>query len=282
MRAMLDGERQLFPHGDRADYFAGTVPSTDPARPHQVVVTVLGDAGNPHAATALTNMIRSYPSVGAALMVGIAAGVPRPADPERHVRLGDIVVATLGVVGYDTMTDRPAGGMPWLTCPSPSSLLARRAVMLQANEALGSRPWEDLITAAASRLPAFARPPENSDLCYADDKAAEPIPHPDGSLSGHRPGWPKVHHGRIASAERSLRNAETRDRVAAEHDVLAIDMEGKGIGSAGLASGIDWLVIRGISDYGDTHATKQWRKYAALAAAAYARALLSECPPAVG
>ena len=279
MLAMIDGERRRFADHDRADYVSGTIPSTDPARPHGVVATVIGDAGTDPAAASLTHLIRSFPSVGCVLMVGIAAGVPQPNRPERHVRLGDVVVGTLGVVGYDTVTDRPGGRVPWLTCPSASSLLVRRVTMLQAGEALGSRPWEDLIAAAAGRLPAFARPPESSDLLYASDEATEPIPHPGAAATEHRAGWPKIHYGRIGSANRSLRNARARDEIADEHDVLAIEMEGRGIGSAGLAGGVEWLVIRGISDYGDTHATRLWRRYAALAAAGYARALLAECPP---
>ena len=49
-------------------------------------------------------------------------------------------------------------------------------------------------------------------------------------------------------------------------------MEGKGIGNSGFYEGAEWFTIRGISDYGDRHVTPLWRKYASLAAAAYADA----------
>jgi hypothetical protein len=88
-----------------------------------------------------------------------------------------------------------------------------------------------------------------------------------------------VHYGRIGSGDRSLRNASKRDEIAAAHDVLAIEMEGKGVGNAGFSAGVEWFVIRGVSDYGDGHVSRRWRKYASLAAAAYTRALLAECPP---
>ncbi len=91
----------------------------------------------------------------------------------------------------------------------------------------------------------------------------------------------------IASGDRSLRSARSRDEIAAgrgrllaDRDVLAIEMEGKGVGNSGFSAGLEWFVIRGISDYGDHHADRSWRKYASLVAAAYARALLAECPPA--
>jgi hypothetical protein len=38
------------------------------------------------------------------------------------------------------------------------------------------------------------------------------------------------------------------------------------------------LVIRGICDYADTHKNKEWKLYAAAAAAAYAKELLNTIP----
>jgi nucleoside phosphorylase len=48
------------------------------------------------------------------------------------------------------------------------------------------------------------------------------------------------------------------------------------------AAGLDnipSLTIRGISDYCDTHKNDDWHQYAALAAAAYAKELLSVIQP---
>jgi nucleoside phosphorylase len=50
-------------------------------------------------------------------------------------------------------------------------------------------------------------------------------------------------------------------------------------GRAGFLNGLEWYVVRGISDYGDSRTTALWRSYAAFAAAAFARALLGECDP---
>jgi nucleoside phosphorylase len=91
-------------------------------------------------------------------------------------------------------------------------------------------------------------------------------------------GWPKVHHGLIGSADRSLRSARVRDALAADQ-LIAFEMEGKGIGSAGFAGGLEWFVVRGVSDYGDAGTDKRWRGYASIVAAAYVRALLAECAP---
>ena len=79
----------------------------------------------------------------------------------------------------------------------PIRLLERRANLLQANEAVGLRPWELMLARSARYLPAFSRPPQGSDVLYSSDNSHEQVSHPDPGLTGHRPGRPKVHYGRI-------------------------------------------------------------------------------------
>ena len=278
MRSFIDNPRRASVEGDRADYVTGTMPGADRGRVHPVALTMLGETGNDAAASACTNLLRSYRSVRCLLMVGIAAGVPDPARPERHVRLGDIVVARRGIVQYDSVLENDDGPAPRRTFPPPSPLLERRARLLQASEMTGDRPWEDLLAAQARLFPRFGRPPESTDVMYSPDGSGNQVPHPDLELSGHRPGQPKVHSGLIASGDRSLRCARKRDEIAAAHGVLAIETEGKGIGNTGFYEGAEWFTVRGISDYGDRHVTRTWRGYASMAAAAYVRALLAITP----
>ena len=61
--------------------------------------------------------------------------------------------------------------------------------------------------------------------------------------------------------------------MAATRGVLCFEME-----AAGLMNDFPCLVIRGISNYSDTHANAEWNGYAALAAAAYAKELLKVMP----
>ena len=277
MRSFIDDPRRANVEGDRADYLIGTMPSADPRLPHAVALTMLGETGNDAAASACTNLLRSYPSVHCLLMAGIAAGVPDPGQPERHVRLGDIVVGW-DIAEYDSVREHDDGPVSRRAFPPPSSLLQRRARLLEADEMAGDRPWEDLLTAQIRIFPRFARPPESADVLYPSDGCDCPLQHPDPALTGHRAGQPKVHTGRIASGDRSLRSARKRDEIAACHDVLAIEMEGKGIGNTGFYEGVEWFTVRGISDYGDRHVTPAWRCYASMAAAAYVRALLAVTP----
>jgi nucleoside phosphorylase/bifunctional DNase/RNase len=282
MRSFLGGWRRVSVPGDRADYFVGTLASFDQDQPHRVVLTMLGETGNDAAANACTNLLRSFPSVRCVLMVGIAAGVPNPGRPERHVRLGDIVVARWGIVEYDSVRDDDAGPVPRRSFPPPSPLLERRAKLLEADENIGIWRLDEVLTAKARLLPGYERPAEATDVLYASDDSPERIPHPPTTLTGHRPGQPKVHCGLIASGDRSLRSASKRDSIAATLGVLAIEMEGKGIGNSGFYEGVEWFTIRGISDYGDCHVTPLWRKYASLAATAYATVLLGQTPPLSG
>ncbi|KAF4428575.1 hypothetical protein CFRS1_v007336 [Colletotrichum fructicola] len=65
---------------------------------HDVVISCLptGCYGTINAATVISNLKRSFPSIRAGLMVGIGGGVPSKAD----LRLGDVVVGTR-VMQYD-------------------------------------------------------------------------------------------------------------------------------------------------------------------------------------
>jgi nucleoside phosphorylase len=52
-------------------------------------------------------------------------------------------------------------------------------------------------------------------------------------------------------------------------------MEGSGIADAAWQAGQQYIVIRGICDYCGPNKTDKWQAYAAVVAAAYARALIS-------
>lgn len=281
MRALLGESAQARVYGDRADYVMGSLPSLDVRQPHQVVLTLSADKGTHAAADACKSMMTSFASVNVVVMVGIAAGVPSPESPSRHVRLGDIVAATGGIVDYRDVVQRAEGDELRQPFPRPSALLSRADRMLQAGEYAGTRPWERLLEEATARsgLDGFGRPPQETDVLRDSSGHDRIVPHPDPSITEHRPGWPKVHRGKIGSADVSMRSARERDELAARHGLLAIEMEGAGVGSSGFLNGLEWFMVRGVSDYADEHIGKRWRPYASLAAAAYTRSLLAAAPP---
>ena len=71
-----------------------------------------------------------------------------------------------------------------------------------------------------------------------------------------------------------MKDALVRDDLADVKDVLCFDME-----AAGLMNHFPCLVIRGICDYADSHKSKEWQGYAAMAAAAYTKDHLKRIAP---
>ncbi|GLA66471.1 hypothetical protein AtubIFM54640_009049 [Aspergillus tubingensis] len=84
------------PVSDKNTYTLGSIP------PHNIVLTCLPTMGTTSAASAVTSLLHTFPSIRFALLVGVAGGVPR-----NGVRLGDVVVSVPvsggygGVVGWD-------------------------------------------------------------------------------------------------------------------------------------------------------------------------------------
>jgi nucleoside phosphorylase len=277
MRCLFDDATDGYVPTDPARYTTGVLPGLDSQPSHAVVLTMLGATATDAAADGCANMIRSFPSIRVVIMVGIAAGIPHVNRPELHVRLGDIVAATEGIVEYDHVSVGRDGTRLRTGFPLPSALLVRSANILKSEELRDQRPWEQWLDTSRPGLSGYARPNERTDIVY--DVAGYPLDHPRRDRSGHRKGFPKVHHGLIGSADRSLCDAATRDQLAARHRLIAMEMEGAAIGTSSTLSGRGWFVVRGVSDYGDSQRNGLWRKYASLAAAAYVRSLLAASLP---
>ncbi|KAL5340246.1 ankyrin repeat-containing domain protein [Aspergillus crustosus] len=87
-------------------------------------------------------------------------------------------------------------------------------------------------------------------------------------------GTTKIHYGIIASGNQLIKDAVIRDKLSREKDILCFEME-----AAGLMNHFPCAIIRGISDYSDSHKNDRWQKYAALTAALYTKDLLSKLSP---
>ncbi|GKZ16504.1 hypothetical protein AbraIFM66951_000268 [Aspergillus brasiliensis] len=88
-----------------------------------------------------------------------------------------------------------------------------------------------------------------------------------------------VHYGLIASGNWAVRDAKARDALNKrfEGQLLCIETGG----AAGVMNEVPSLVICGISDYADASANDDWQAYAATVAAAYAKELLGFLHPCV-
>jgi nucleoside phosphorylase len=71
-----------------------------------------------------------------------------------------------------------------------------------------------------------------------------------------------------------IKDAKVRDQLGQELNAVCVEME-----AAGLMNNFPCIVVRGICDYADSHKNDTWQKYAAAAAAAYAKWFLAQVPP---
>lgn len=80
---------------------------------------------------------------------------------------------------------------------------------------------------------------------------------------------PQVFVGRVGSGDTVMKSGLDRDRIAAEHSLIAFEMEG-----AGVWDEIPCIIIKAVCDYADSHKNKKWQDYAAATAASTMKALL--------
>ena len=279
VRVMLDCCQAVFPEGDPNQYVIGDMPALNGV--HRVVLTLLPKTGNNPASGSCSDLLRSFPSIQDVLMVGIAGGIPRPDDADKHVRLGDLVISeTGGIVQYDNLKLSSDNVEVRDNSAQPSAFLGRYVRSLEAGRIAGGYPWEAHFDRAA-HLENASRPDESTDRLFAPSDQSRELPHPFDPYRAKRSGMPKIHYGRIGSANILMKDPVKRDAVARQHGVRAIEMEGSGIADAAWSYGRNYLIIRGICDYCDTHKNDLWQGYAAVVAAAYAReALLAIIPAA--
>jgi nucleoside phosphorylase len=89
----------------------------------------------------------------------------------------------------------------------------------------------------------------------------------------HDPTIPVIHYGLIASGNQVMKDGALREKCREELGILCFEME-----AAGLMDSFPCLVIRGISNYSDSHMNDRWKMYAAATAATYAKELLVTMP----
>jgi nucleoside phosphorylase len=273
-QAMLDDVHETLPiHADdRNTYVLGDI------NRHNIVIACLpeGQYGTNNAAIVMTNMKRTFPAIRACLMVGIGGGVPSKAD----IRLGDIVVGTR-VMQCDLGKTLVNGQLHRTAIPRiPHQLLGTAVSTVRSKHELGPSRVLSILQQKLEGQPSYCRPISPDRLFHATydheslTGSCDGCDHSKLVPRGRRMSAEvKIHYGAIASGNQVMRDGKTRDIIARQLDVICFEME-----SAGLMDILPCLPIRGICDYSDSHKSKEWQRYAAATAAAYARELLEELP----
>jgi nucleoside phosphorylase len=281
VRYMLDEEHQRLPTllGDSNRYIFGQLSG------HNIVLAWLpGIQGKSAAAVVATNLDRTFPHIKWRFLTGIGGGVPEAHD----IRLGDVVVSMPhgqygGVVQYDLGKDTDGGFTLKGFLSAPPREVINAVCEMKSDHRIKNNQVEYFISAMLEKgngLDEYRRPPNTLDVLFATDS-----PHVSGRKTCERcdrerilerqprkDSTSKIHYGLVASGDRVMRSAVKRDLEVQNlgDDVLCFEME-----AAGLATESPYMVIRGISDYADSHKNDAWQLYAAAAAAACTKELLT-------
>ena len=260
---------------------------------HKVVLTCLISAGTNQAGSAASHMYDTFPNLRFTLMIGIGGGIPHPSTGE-DVRLGDVVVsmpsgAYGGVIQYDAGKFLQNKGFQIKgVLPSPPVHLQKIVKFLQARYEGKDDSIRKHVEEMLRKNPQYSeegtdyrRPDKAHDKLFNaeytherdDDTCANCDENELVSRADRPKDKPIIHYGNIASGSGVVRDALKRDQLGNDYGALCVEME-----AAGLMGEFDCLVIRGICDYSDSHKNKEWQRYAAAVAAAYAKELLGEVP----
>ncbi|KAK5998902.1 hypothetical protein PT974_01286 [Cladobotryum mycophilum] len=83
---------------------------------------------------------------------------------------------------------------------------------------------------------------------------------------------PHIRFGTIASGDQFMRSGEDRDYIAKQEGIVAFEMEGAGVWDV-----FPCIIVKGVSNYADSHRSNSiWKAYAAAAAATCAVSLLEQ------
>ncbi|KAL7897410.1 nucleoside phosphorylase domain-containing protein [Trichoderma sp. TUCIM 5745] len=233
--------------------------------------------GTASTATVAAQMISSFPNIRLGIMVGIGSGIPQ------KVQLGDVVISTPvndqpGVLQWDMDIAEDKGFI------QTGSLNPQGKPLLESLAKLEAEQTETYITAMKylRQVPkGYFQTPQPKDIAY--DSSYQHIGGDNCSQCNEEMAMKrdlksqeryKLQFGLVASGNQVIKSAEQRDKLYRQfEDILCIETE-----LAGLMNDFSCIVVRGISDYADSHKTIAWQEYAAAAAAVYAKIFLEILP----
>lgn len=293
-------------HGDPNAYTNGRIGK------YHVVLAHMPGMGKGIASSVATSFNASYNNIRLALLVGICGGVPRKEDGG-EIFLGDVLVSD-GLVQYDLGKRFPDRFFRKNTLAEslgrPNQEI--RATLNKEGGGRGKCRWEkrlasylDVVQNTLSMQKAgypgtkedFLFPSnyrykhhelETCSLFHSCQARGDRVCYEalqmhcqalkcDQTISGARTRNsckieyppPAVHIGHIAPGDTVLLSGHDRDEISAKENIIGFEMEG-----AGVWDSIPCIVIKGVSDYADSHKSKRWQDYASAAAASCMKAFL--------
>ena len=233
-------------HDSGVIYFEAKIYSQLHDRELTLIVTCIGEASQAAASARATRVIADY---GPALiiLVGIAAGM------RDKMRIGDVIVPRT-VADFRVTEVRADGSVarPVITdCTTPVK-------QMMANYELNKREYHER---CRTLFGPPIRPPAGKEAEYEK----------------HVTFTPKVADNAIATADNLLRSPTAFDPFIAIHpSIRAAEMEAGGLITAcnGHHPPSVWMVVRGISDFGDEFKDDEFHRLASCAAAMWVKCFL--------
>ncbi|KXH40958.1 hypothetical protein CSAL01_07868 [Colletotrichum salicis] len=254
---------------------------------HNVVIGTfpLGQEYGIASAAALASQMKVlFPKLWFTLLVGVVAGLP---SLKRDIRLGDVLVALpdgevpaivpygLGKETSEGLNLLRGGRSQNQTQTIVGSAVGRIKVSDPEGHINGflSRNILDHFKAMEDKRHSngdFKDPGQPQDELIGTNTTGDRVVVPREPRP-HNTARTRVWYGPLGSSDKLMKNAEKRDALRDQYNIIVLDMEAAGIMNR-LAVG----VIRGVCDYGDEQKKKEWQPHAAAMAAAYAIEVLKE------
>lgn len=233
--------------GSGTNVWSGSIKSTRAGRSFSVVMACVGGAGNADAASATTELLMSY-APRFAVLVGIAAGL------RDKLKIGNVVLSER-VVAYEGAAQEPDRDSPRPDIIRPDHSVEQDIAAYLAS--YRERRYRALFRAKVERT--WPSPTSAQSSEYAE--------HVASAL--------EVRASTLASGEKLLRDPTRFIALRSLHGKIEVgEMEASGFTSACRLQRVPWLVVRGISDFGDSLKDDRFHRYASASAGA---ALLDFC-----
>lgn len=275
-----------------------------------------GSSGSALIATGstTTRLLGTFQAVEHVFLVGVAGAVPHYTDFEKHVRLGDVVMAT-PPIGQgqqfiyqfcQSVKEKSNGEVQFETkswCPVDLGLQDIQQSLVQKFNSKGcfeeyNLPWlrhykeglavlcdhepEDDTDGLGFVDDGWLRPSGDTDKLYMSMGGGDIIEvgHPtprDGQFDPRHKGQPMLHVGPVASGKSIALDDQLRQEYASRNGILAFDSDLETVVESIYGNRKDqYTLIRGMADYRDGTRRKEWQQYASLMAASVLKAIVEE------
>jgi nucleoside phosphorylase len=259
--------------------------------PYYAILASMPTAGKAAASSVASNIRSSYPKIELAFLVGVCGGIPRIKQPHvtagrTDIYLGDVIVST-GVVQYDLgkrLSDSRFDRKDTLDANlgRPNHQIRSFIAKVEASDDDLRRRQSEYLAVLQNALK-ISYPGDQRDVLLSQNYSHKKTgcqcsqsPPTDNTVIDRQRELgilPWIHFGNLASGDTVMMTAKGRDGIAKKEQVIGFEMEG-----AGVWDNLPCILVKGVSDYADSHKSKDWQLFAAMNAAACMRALLDERP----